>query len=244
MSATLTRRRGNRLEIDRASDIKWGIGGEKEGAVASTEVLVVRKSRNWVRFTSREGSTGPSCLACPARSFTASCRSCTCRRRPRSPCRRRRLHALDQPRCCSCPRRRRPASLCCSLSLCCSSLSCTSTSAAARSLAHVLASHLCSARTRMREIIWCVAGCGAQSGALAVDALAAHGPCCRRRLHALDQPRCCSCPRRRRPASLCCSPSLCSSSLSCTSTSAAASLAHVLASHLCSARTRMREINR
>ena len=25
---------------------------------------------NWVRFTSREGSTGSSCLACPARSFT------------------------------------------------------------------------------------------------------------------------------------------------------------------------------
>ena len=29
-----------------------------------------RPARNWVRFTSREGSTGSSCLACPARSFT------------------------------------------------------------------------------------------------------------------------------------------------------------------------------
>ena len=85
-------------------------------------------------------------------------------RRPRSPCRRSRLHALDQPRCCSCPRRRRPASLCCSLSLCSSSLSCTSISTAA-SLAHVACRHLCSARARMREIRWRVAGCGAQSGA-------------------------------------------------------------------------------
>ena len=54
-------------------------------------------------------------------------------------------------------------SLLLSLSLCSSSLSCTSTSAAA-SLAHV-ARHLCSARSRMREIRWRVAGCGAQSGA-------------------------------------------------------------------------------
>ena len=95
----------------------------------------------------------------------ASC-LCTCRRRPRSPCRRRRLHALDQPRCCACPRRRRPASLCCSLSLSAAPLSpaqpehlrCCITGT-------YFARHLCSARTRMREIIWCVAGCGAQSGA-------------------------------------------------------------------------------
>ena len=56
-----------------------------------------------------------------------------------------------------------PLSAALSLSLCSSSLSCTSTSAAA-SLAHV-ARHLCSARSRMREIRWRVAGCGAQSGA-------------------------------------------------------------------------------
>ena len=86
-------------------------------------------------------------------------------RRPRSPCRRSRLHALDQPRCCSCPRRRRPASLCCSLSLSAAPSLLHKHLQPAASLAHVACRHLCSARARMREIRWRVAGCGAQSGA-------------------------------------------------------------------------------
>ena len=147
MSATLTPKRRSARDHRPASskEREGGGGGEKAGD---------RPRCSWSagprafgsRFTSRRAVSNRPCIADPRRARCCAASTVDpAPRRPRSPCRRRRLHALDQPRCCSCPRRRRPASLCCSLSLCSSSLSCASTSAPAAALAHV-AKHLCSAR--------------------------------------------------------------------------------------------------
>ena len=52
-----------------ASDIKWGIGGEKEGDIgALTEELVVsRPARIRVQIHTPKGSIGPPCIADPRR---------------------------------------------------------------------------------------------------------------------------------------------------------------------------------
>ena len=177
MSATLTTKRKSARDRPASSkEREGGLGERKREIDRSTRDR--KPARNSVLTHTPEGSAGLSCLACsdredqregegPGRSQLSDAVLKPARlaslitTRARLD-RRQSSFSPHQPtsaRAVAGP----PLSAALSLSLCSSSLSCTSTSAAA-SLAHV-ARHLCSARSRMREIRWRVAGCGAQSGA-------------------------------------------------------------------------------